>query len=433
MKITAIQDLKSKAKARRSFWFHTLTGVLAISITLFLIWSLRALILPMVIGVLLAYIFRPLLNAFRVHWLPNSIRIALIAVLLFGTLILSAIQIRESIPDEFRQLALMVRMQYKLNERYEILMEIDKKTGKGNMLYSLVGQDLNPLLKNFNKLLTLDDEQKRFFLSEIQFVMMQTDPMRAQLLIDYHNANLARQKRTPASLSELDSAAASGTTHGSSNSNHALAELLHTFSIWLVTPLVFLFLLFDKGQILRYIVRMIPNRYFEMSLTLVSEVDQAIGKYLRGTLLECFLVGITMVIGLFLIGFHWEAALLIGMIAGLTNAIPFVGPVIGLIIGVAYALIAENIHPLIPWMTPDHVFLGVVILVGVAHLLDNAIFAPVVLGSAVNLHPLVVILGVIGGSLIFGFAGILLAIPTIVVFKVTVETLFRELKAYDLI
>lgn len=432
MKTTAIRDLKSKDKARRSFWFHTLTGVLATAIAIFLVWSLRALILPMVVGVLLAYIFRPMLNAFRVHWLPNGVRIALIVVLLFGSLILSAVQIRESIPDEFRQLGLMVRMQYKLNERYDLLMEIDKSTGKGNMLYSLIGQDLNPLLKNFNKLMTLDDEQKAFFLSEIQFVMMHKDPVRAQQLIEYHNANLARSKRSPASLPSSE-AMAGANLQGNSNSNHALAELLHTFSIWLVTPLVFLFLLFDKGQILRYLVRMVPNRYFEMSLTLVSEVDQAIGKYLRGTLLECFLVGITMVIGLFFIGFHWEAALLIGMIAGLTNAIPFVGPVIGLIIGVAYALIAENINPLIPMMTPDHVFLGVVVLVGIAHLLDNAIFAPVVLGSAVNLHPLVVILGVIGGSLIFGFAGILLAIPTIVVFKVTVETLFRELKAYDLI
>lgn len=432
MKTIATPERKALDKARRSFWFYTLMITIALSISIFLIWNLRALILPMVIGVLLAYIFRPMLNAFRVRWLPNSIRIVLIVTLMFGSLILGTLQIRESIPDEFRQLTLMVRMQFKLNERYEAIMDIDKATGKGNVLYSLIGADLNPLLMNFNKLMTLDENQTNFFMSEVQFVIMHKDPEKAKLLMEFHNANTARLKRSPASA--MEAAPSPGSTlHSSTESNHALAELLHTFSIWLVTPLVFLFLLFDKGQILRYTIRMVPNRYFEMSLTLVDEVDQAIGKYLRGTLLECFLVGITMVIGLFLIGFHWEAALLIGMIAGLTNAIPFVGPVIGLIIGVAYALIAENIHPLIPWMTPDHVFLGVVILVGLAHVLDNAIFAPVVLGSAVNLHPLAVILGVIGGSLIFGFAGILLAIPTIVVFKVTFETLFRELKDYDLI
>lgn len=432
MKITAAPARKALEKARRSFWFHTLAIALALAISVFLIWSLRMLILPMVIGVLLAYIFRPMLNAFRVHWLPNSLRITLILSLLMGFLILCTVQIRESIPDEFRQLGLMVRMQYKLNERYDKVMEIDKTTGKGNVLYTFMGAELNPLLKNLNKLLTLDDEQKKFFLTGIKETLMFEDPMRAKTLLDYYNANQARLKRSPSSIEEAEAALGAATAEGT-GSNHALAELLHTFSIWLVTPLVFLFLLFDKGQILRYIVRMVPNRYFEMSLTLVAEVDQAIGKYLRGTLLECFLVGITMVIGLFLIGFHWEAAVLIGLIAGLTNAIPFVGPLIGLIIGVAYALIAENISPLIPWMTPDHVFVGVVILVAVAHLLDNAIYAPVVLGSAVNLHPLAVILGVIGGSLIFGFAGILLAIPTIVVFKVTAETLFRELKAYDLI
>jgi len=432
MKITAAPARKALEKARRSFWFHTFAIALALAVSVFLIWSLRMLILPMVIGVLLAYIFRPVLNAFRVHWLPNSLRITLILSLLMGFLILCTVQIRESIPDEFRQLGLMVRMQYKLNERYDKVMEIDKTTGKGNVLYTFMGAELNPLLKNLNKLLTLDDEQKNFFLSGIKETLMFEDPLRAKTLLDYYNANQARLKRNPSSIEEAEAALSAAAAEGN-GSNHALAELLHTFSIWLVTPLVFLFLLFDKGQILRYIVRMVPNRYFEMSLTLVAEVDQAIGKYLRGTLLECFLVGITMVVGLFLIGFHWEAAVLIGLIAGLTNAIPFVGPVIGLIIGVAYALIAENINPLIPMMTPDHVFVGVVILVAVAHLLDNAIYAPVVLGSAVNLHPLAVILGVIGGSLIFGFAGILLAIPTIVVFKVSIETLFRELKAYDLI
>jgi predicted PurR-regulated permease PerM len=69
----------------------------------------------------------------------------------------------------------------------------------------------------------------------------------------------------------------------------------------------------------------------------------------------------------------------------------------------------------------------------VAHLLDNAIFQPLVVGSAVNLHPLVVILGVFGGSLMFGFAGLIFAIPTIVVLKVVTETFFTGLKDYRII
>ena len=72
-------------------------------------------------------------------------------------------------------------------------------------------------------------------------------------------------------------------------------------------------------------------------------------------------------------------------------------------------------------------------VVAVAQLLDNTYFQPVILGKAVNLHPLVVILGVTAASYIFGFAGLLLAIPTIVVFKVIFKSTLQGIKAYEII
>jgi predicted PurR-regulated permease PerM len=115
------------------------------------------------------------------------------------------------------------------------------------------------------------------------------------------------------------------------------------------------------------------------------------------------------------------------------NAIPFLGPIIALIASLIYALIAEDLSPLIPGLTPDSIFFAVVAVVLITHFMDNLIFAPVILGSAVNLHPLVVILAIMGGSLTFGFAGLLLAIPAVVVTKVMTETLYRGLKAYSII
>ena len=73
------------------------------------------------------------------------------------------------------------------------------------------------------------------------------------------------------------------------------------------------------------------------------------------------------------------------------------------------------------------------ILVGITHVLDDVVFQPFVLGSAVNIHPLAVIVAIIGGSLIMGLWGMLLAIPTVVVVKTTVETLFKELNEYHII
>ena len=74
-----------------------------------------------------------------------------------------------------------------------------------------------------------------------------------------------------------------------------------------------------------------------------------------------------------------------------------------------------------------------VFAVGVVQVLDNVLFQPIVLGTAVSLHPLVVIFGVMGGSVVFGFAGMLFAIPTIVIVKVVLTTLVHEMKAYHLI
>jgi predicted PurR-regulated permease PerM len=178
---------------------------------------------------------------------------------------------------------------------------------------------------------------------------------------------------------------------------------------------------------------LIPNRYFELTHTVVEHVDEALGKYIRGTMLECLLVGLTLIIGFYLCGIEFKIAFMIGAIGGLTNAIPFVGTFIACIIGAVYSLIAENIDPLLPFVNENNLMIAVIAVVMIAHLLDNAIFQPLVVGSAVNLHPLVVILGVFGGSLMFGFAGLIFAIPTIVVLKVVTETFFTGLKDYRII
>src|SRR5262249_11543710 len=73
------------------------------------------------------------------------------------------------------------------------------------------------------------------------------------------------------------------------------------------------------------------------------------------------------------------------------------------------------------------------ILVGITHVLDDVLFQPFVLGSAVSIHPLVVVVAIIGGSLIMGIWGMVFAIPTVVVVKTVVETLFKEFKDYHMI
>jgi len=169
-----------------------------------------------------------------------------------------------------------------------------------------------------------------------------------------------------------------------------------------------------------------------MAFTTFTNVDKAIGNYLRGTLLQSSLVGLIIFLGLLLIGFKIQAAIFIGIIAGISNAIPFLGPVIGLGTGLLYAIIVEGIDPIFPFL-PQNPLVGVLIVVLIAQFLDNAVFQPLVLGKAVNLHPLVVVIGVTGGSIIAGFWGMLLAIPTIVIVNVVISTIYRQAKAYYII
>jgi predicted PurR-regulated permease PerM len=96
-------------------------------------------------------------------------------------------------------------------------------------------------------------------------------------------------------------------------------------------------------------------------------------------------------------------------------------------------LIAENIRPLIPGLNPNDLAVYVVILVVLVHIIDDVVFQPFVLGGAVDVHPLVVVIAIIGGSLFMGLWGMLFAIPTVVVVKTAVSTFFKELKDYRII
>jgi predicted PurR-regulated permease PerM len=101
--------------------------------------------------------------------------------------------------------------------------------------------------------------------------------------------------------------------------------------------------------------------------------------------------------------------------------------------GLAYALLTEEMHPVLPVVNAGNFVFWVVAAVGGGAVLKNFIFEPVVLGGAAKLHPLVVVIGIVGGGILFDLAGLLLAIPAITIFKVSISSTARQLKAYGLV
>jgi predicted PurR-regulated permease PerM len=104
-----------------------------------------------------------------------------------------------------------------------------------------------------------------------------------------------------------------------------------------------------------------------------------------------------------------------------------------LLSGLSYALLAEDVRLLLPLVNAETFAIWVVVAVALAELVKNVVYEPIVLGAAVKLHPLVVVIGVAGGAILFGPVGVFLAIPAITVVKVFVASTARHLTAYGLI
>ena len=420
-------DERQQERKVRRRTFHLIFAVFAVITAVFLIWKLSSLVLPIIVGALLAFLFRPVKDRFKIPWLPHELQVlcsfAAIGIVLFFAFDTA----RKHIPDDKQRADIKVRLQYKLNEKYQQLVTTSPD-GRSNTVVGLIQSEVNPLMDKVNELLELDPAERELFL-KYRADGISPDDVK---FLRYFRANQKRRKyvMTDEAVAAAPTAAPSVTTPVLPAAVPSVGSGLEA---WILAPLIFVFLGFDNGQMRRYFIGLVPNRYFELSLTLLDRLDEAIGKYLRGTFTECFLVGLTLCLGLILLGIPVGPAIAIGLISGLLNAIPWLGTAIALAICLSYALIAENIVPLIPGLSPNNLPLYVLILVGITRILDDLVFQPFVLGSAVNIHPLVVVVAIIGGSLILGLWGMVFAVPTVVVVKTAVETLFKELKDYRMI
>jgi predicted PurR-regulated permease PerM len=158
-----------------------------------------------------------------------------------------------------------------------------------------------------------------------------------------------------------------------------------------------------------------------------------LGNYLRGLYLECLLLGLTVGLLLAVVGLPLRWAIAIGIFAGATNVVPYLGSAVALVGGVAYTFLAEEIRPILPMVNTENVAIWVIAAVLLAELIKNIFIEPLILGGAVKLHPIVIVIGVLGGGILFNLVGVLLAVPVITVVRAFVSSTARQLKAYGLI
>jgi predicted PurR-regulated permease PerM len=160
----------------------------------------------------------------------------------------------------------------------------------------------------------------------------------------------------------------------------------------------------------------LPPSIEDRTLDILNKLDVAVGGFLRGQIIVCSLVALLATVGLSCIGMY-KYALLVGIVAGGANFIPYLGPTMGAMPAVLWALLAHD-----SW--PDRLlYLGLVVgLFVLIQTLDGLVFQPRIVGKSSNLHPVVVMIAlVIGGQ--FGVGGMILAVPLACIGRV----LFKEL------
>jgi len=168
----------------------------------------------------------------------------------------------------------------------------------------------------------------------------------------------------------------------------------------LLIPVITFYLLRDWDRLVAYVRELMPRNIEPKFTELTKESDEMLGAFLRGQVMVMLALSIIYSIGLTIIGVDF--ALLIGIIAGIISFIPYMG----LIVGIAIAAISAIVE------TQSFIMVGGVVAVFVvAQVFEGFFLTPMLVGDRIGLHPVTVIFAVLAGGQLFGFFGILLALP----------------------
>src|SRR5690554_6756684 len=198
--------------------------------------------------------------------------------------------------------------------------------------------------------------------------------------------------------------------------------LLGFFSVSFIT----FFFLKEKNMFRDGILVLVPTEFEVRVANVLDSSSYLLRRYFIGIILEMFMVMLLVTIGLTLVGLNFSQAVIIGLLCGLFNVIPYLGPwmgaALGLIIGAALNLNADFMNHTLP-------LLGLMSIVFLAvQIIDNIVFQPVIYSSSVKAHPLEIFLVIIAAGSMAGILGMLLAIPVYTIIRVIAKEFLVNMK-----
>ncbi|MEO3947087.1 AI-2E family transporter [Gorillibacterium sp. CAU 1737] len=235
---------------------------------------------------------------------------------------------------------------------------------------------------------------------------------KTQALISQYNENRYIPETVRTGINRALAKLETGISAGVTSSIDRIGATLNTVFLAFIIPFLAFYILKDFQGIQRGILTLVPKSHRRQAVRLLSDVDEALGSYVRGQLLVCVIVGVFSWVGYWLIGMPYP--LLFASAVALTNIIPYLGPYFGAAPAILFALTLS-------WK----MVLYVALVNWIVQLLEGNVISPQVVGRTLHMHPLTIILVLLAGGEVAGVIGLILAVPFYAAGKVVVQHLFR--------
>jgi len=198
--------------------------------------------------------------------------------------------------------------------------------------------------------------------------------------------------------------------------------IISVFALLVVTPVVAFYLLIDWDRMVATVDAWLPLRHRDTIRVLAADIDRAIAGFVRGQAAVCLILGTFYAVGLSVIGLNFGT--LIGMSAGLLSFVPYVGSLTGLVLSVGVALVQF-------W--PDWtMILATLGVFAFGQFVEGNILSPKLVGASVGLHPVWLMFALLAFGSLFGFVGLLLAVPLAAAFGVVARFALQQYMASPL-
>lgn len=199
------------------------------------------------------------------------------------------------------------------------------------------------------------------------------------------------------------------------NLSSAVSVLTNVVMILLTAPFILFFMLKDDKKFKVSVVKFVPNRLKESVSDMLSEISQSLSSYITGQLTVAFWVAVMFFVGYLIIGQRY--ALILGIVAGILNLIPYVGSALALIPSLVIAA----------FIAPSMV-IKVLIVFAVEQTIETRVISPIIVGNKMQMHPVTTILVLLVSAGLYGLVGMIAGIPIFAILKIICTRIFNWFK-----